>query len=158
MDTTSRTCPWCSASIPAGATVCPSCGDSVVPSTTADIPGVTVIDSIAESHEDEGLVPDAIDPLSWLSAGRGSRVGSEAAVQPPSDEVRREMRRMELEAEIDNAGRSVMNPTGDEAIDVGMPSVEAVEAYEAGLLSDPGTADAAELAERAEGLEIDKQA
>jgi hypothetical protein len=157
MDTASRTCPWCSASIPAGTTVCPSCGDSVVPATTGDIPGVTVVDSIAGMHDDEGLVPDAIDPLSWLSAGRGGQPGNEAAVLPPSEEVRREMRRMALEAEIDNAGRSVMNPTGDEALNVGMPSEEAVEAYEAGLLG-AGTPDAAELEKRAEGLEIDKKA
>jgi RNA polymerase subunit RPABC4/transcription elongation factor Spt4 len=157
MDTASRTCPWCSASIPAGATVCPSCGDSVVSNTTADIPGVTVVDSTAGFHDDEGLVPDAIDPLSWLNAGRGDQSGHEA-VHPPSEDVQREIRRMELEAEIDNAGRSVMNPTGDEAINVGMPSQEAIEAYEAGLLDDAGTVDAADLEERAQGLEIDKQA
>jgi hypothetical protein len=43
---------------------------------------------------------------------------------------------MELEAEIANAGGSVMNPNGDEAILVGRPSQEAIEALKAGLLDD----------------------
>ena len=60
----------------------------------------------------------------------------EAAVQPPSEAVRLEMRKMELEAEIANAGGVVLNPTGDEAIVVGRPSEEAIEALKAGLLDD----------------------
>jgi hypothetical protein len=156
MDQVSHTCPWCSASIPAGAATCPACGAAVESETTSDVPGLTVVDPTAKLHDDEGMIPDSMDPMAWLRAGHGRQAVHEDAVEPPSDAVRREMRRMELEAEIENAGLSVMNPTGDETIDAGMPSEEAMEAFEAGLLDDSGPAEEAELDERARGLEIDE--
>jgi hypothetical protein len=86
-----------------------------------DIPSVTVPDPRASLSFDEGLVTGSADA---------------DAIQPPSEAVRLEMRKMELEAEIANAGGSVMNPNGDEAILVGRPSQEAIEALKAGLLDD----------------------
>ena len=121
-DSSTRICPWCSTPIPAGAAACPKCGAAVEGATVLEIPGVTVPDPKASLSFDEGLVPAA--PV------------DEAAVQPPSEAVRLEMRKMELEAEIANAGGVVMNPTGDEAIVVGRPSEEAIEALKAGLLDD----------------------
>ncbi len=121
-DSSTRICPWCSTPIPAGAAACPKCGAAVEGATVLEIPGVTVPDPKASLSFDEGLVPAA--PV------------DEAAVQPPSEAVRLEMRKMELEAEIANAGGVVMNATGDEAIVVGRPSEEAIEALKAGLLDD----------------------
>jgi hypothetical protein len=121
-DSSTRICPWCSTPIPAGAAACPKCGAAVEGATVLEIPGVTVPDPKASLSFDEGLVPAA--PV------------DEAAVQPPSEAVRLEMRKMELEAEIANAGGVVLNPTGDEAIVVGRPSEEAIEALKAGLLDD----------------------
>jgi hypothetical protein len=121
-DSSTRICPWCSTPIPSGAAACPKCGAAVEGATVLEIPGVTVPDPKASLSFDEGLVPAA--PV------------DEAAVQPPSEAVRLEMRKMELEAEIANAGGVVMNPTGDEAIVVGRPSEEAIEALKAGLLDD----------------------
>jgi hypothetical protein len=121
-DSSTRICPWCSTPIPAGAAACPKCGAAVEGATVLEIPGVTVPDPKASLSFDEGLVPAA--PV------------DEAAVQPPSEAVRLEMRKMELEAEIANAGGVVMNPTGEEAIVVGRPSEEAIEALKAGLLDD----------------------
>jgi hypothetical protein len=60
------------------------------------------------------------------------------------------MRKMELEAQIENAGTSVMNPKGDESIDVGAPSAEAIEAYDAGLLDKTGPAGETDLGELAD--------
>jgi hypothetical protein len=121
-DSSTRICPWCSTPIPSGAAACPKCGAAVEGATVLEIPGVTIPDPKASLSFDEGLVPAA--PV------------DEAAVQPPSEAVRLEMRKMELEAEIANAGGVVLNPTGDEAIAVGRPSEEAIEALKAGLLDD----------------------
>ena len=126
MDKTINTCPWCSTSIPAGASVCPNCGA-------------------------------VIDPKAWLSAGHHDPAASEEALLPPSDAVRLEMRKMELEAEIENAGRSVMSATGDVSREVGMPSREALAAYEAGLLDQTGPAGETDLAERARALEQEEK-
>jgi hypothetical protein len=127
-ETSTRICPWCSTPIPAGAAVCPKCGAAVEGATTLEIPGVTVTDPRASLFADEGLIPAA--PI------------TEEAILPPSEAVRLEMRKMQLEAEIANAGGTVLNPTGDEALVVGRPSQEAIEALEAGLLDQ--TAPAAE--------------
>jgi hypothetical protein len=96
--------------------------------TAREIPGVTVPDPGASLFEDEGLVPAA--PI------------TEEAILPPSEAVRLEMRKMQLEAEIANAGGTLLNPTGGQAINVGGPSQEAIEALKAGLLDQ--TAPAAE--------------
>lgn len=121
-DSSTHICPWCSTPIPSGAAACPKCGAAVEGATVLEMSGVTVPDSRASLSFDEGLVPAA--PV------------DEAAVQPPSEAVRLEMRKMELEAEIANAGGAVMNPTGNEAILVGQPSREAIEALKAGLLDE----------------------
>ena len=127
-DSSTRICPWCSTSIPAGVAACPKCGAAVEGATVLDIPGVTVADPKATFDRDEGLIP------AYLKA-------DESALEPPSEAVRLEMRKMELEAEIANAGGAVMNPTGDESISVGRPSDEAIEALEAGLLDETALSD-----------------
>ena len=119
-ETSTRICPWCSTPIPAEAAACPKCGAAVEGVTAREIPGVTVRDPGASLFADEGLIPAA--PI------------TEEAILPPSEAVRLEMRKMQLEAEIANAGGTVLNPTGDEALVVGRPSQEAIEALEAGLL------------------------
>jgi hypothetical protein len=120
-DISTRICPWCSTPIPAGAAACPKCGAAVEGAAMLDIPGVTVPDSKTSLAYDEELVTGVAD---------------EDAIQPPTDAVRLEIRKMELEAQIANAGGTVMNPTGDEAIEVGAPSQEAIEALKAGLLDE----------------------
>jgi hypothetical protein len=149
MDESNRICPWCSTPIPASASACPNCGALVEGSVVSEIPGVTVVDSSATLGENEGLVPDFMDPQAILGAGPDIGPVNEEAILPPSDEVRMEMRKMELEAEIENAGGELMNPTGDESIEVGAPSQEALEALEAGLLDKVGPAGETDLAELA---------
>ena len=126
-----------------------------------EIPGLTVVDPGAKlGLPDEGIIPDALDPKAWLQADHNGTPASDAAFQPPSDEVRLEMRKIELEAEIVNAGTQVMNPTGDESIEVGAPSREALEALEAGVLDPVGPAgetDLAELAAPWEDPELEKR-
>lgn len=142
MEVTNRICPWCSTQIPSTADACPKCGALVEGAIAKDIPGITVADARAVlGLPDEGNVPDDLDPKAWLMAGheKGNPY-DDKALDPPSEAVREEMRKMQLEAEILNAGTEVMNPTGDESIDVNAPSEEAIEALEAGLLDKTGPA------------------
>ena len=153
MDETSRICPWCSTSIPAGASACPKCGATVEGAIPPEIPGVTSVDGKGKLGNAEGEVPDAFDPKAWLRAGYDDRVENEEAILPPSEAVRLEMRKMELEAQIENAGKSVMSATGDVSRNVGKPSPEAVEAYDAGLLDTTGPAGETDIAERVKAWE-----
>ncbi|MGD0019613.1 MAG: hypothetical protein ABSD62_10205 [Candidatus Limnocylindrales bacterium] len=152
MDETRPICPWCSTSIPAGAAACPKCHATVEGAIAPEIPGVTIVDPKATLGYDEGRVPDVIDPKAWLRASFEPAVNEEA-ILPPSEAVRLEMRKMELEAQIENAGGSVMSATGDVSRDVGRPSHEALEAYDAGLLDTTGPAGETDIAERVKAWE-----
>jgi hypothetical protein len=157
MDQASHTCPWCSTSIPAGTNACPKCGATVEGAIAPEIPGLTSVDPSATLGDDEGRVPDAIDPKAWLGVGHDHSPVNEEALLPPSEAVRFEMRKMELEAEIENAGGAVMSATGDSSRNVGPPSIEAIEAYEAGLLDETGPAGETDLAEKAKAWEQEEK-
>jgi hypothetical protein len=159
-ETTFRICPWCSTKIPSGAGACPNCGALVEGAVVPEIPGLTAVDPAASLGAVEGRIPDDLDPKAWLQADHDGTPASDPAFDPPSDAVRLEMRKMELEAQIVNAGTEVMNPTGDESIEVGAPSREAIEALEAGLLDPVGPAgepDLAVLAAPWEDPELEKR-
>jgi hypothetical protein len=158
MDETSRICPWCSTSVPAGVSTCPKCHATVEGAILPELPGVTVVDPTATLGVDEGRVPDAIDPKAWLQADYGGeRPVSPEAILPPSEAVRFEMRKMELEAQIENAGGSVLSATGDASRDVGAPSREALEAFDAGLLDPTGPAGETDIADRVKAWEEEKK-
>ena len=142
MDETPHICPWCSTPIPPGAAACPKCGALVEGAPAVDLPGVTTVDPEAKLGPEPGALPN---PLSWLQVGGDTPVTNEAAVQPPSEAVRLEMRKMELEAEIENAGTVLINPTGDESLEADAPSDEAIAAHEAGLLDSTGPAGETDL-------------
>ncbi len=147
MDDTNRICPWCSTPIPAAVKACPKCGAVVDDSVVADIPGLTVVDPKAGAKGDP-IRKDMVRDI-WSGASAAAATGDVEAVKPPSDAVRLEMLKMELAAQIENAGGEVMNPTGDESIDVGAPSPEAIAAYEAGLLDKTGPAGETDLGDLA---------
>jgi hypothetical protein len=147
MDETNRICPWCSTPIPAAAKACPNCGAVVDDPNVADIPGLTVVDPKAGTPGDP-IRTDMGQDI-WPGAGVAATTVDLEAVRPPSEAVRLEMRKLELEAQIENAGGEVMNPTGDESIDVGAPSAEAIAAYEAGLLDKTGPAGETDLGDLA---------
>jgi hypothetical protein len=150
MDETNRICPWCSTPIPSSNDACPKCGAIVEGAVAKDIPGLTVVDPTAVlGVADEGLVPDVVDPKALLRAGVYEQPVNPEALLPPSEAVRREMRKMELEAQIENAGTELMNPKGDESLDAPAPSDEAIEALQAGLLDPVGPAGETDLADMA---------
>ena len=101
---TAAVCPWCSAALTPDATVCPSCGANLVADGEPNVPGVTAIDAAS-------IVRSKIAPqprnrlLSWISGEYPGDIPSKAeaqAIAPPDLEVRREILRLELEAEVAN--------------------------------------------------------
>jgi hypothetical protein len=96
-------CPWCSAVLSsADLATCPSCGAQLNGPTEAEVPGVTTIDVAALAWK-AGAPPRRSKLMSWISGDveeePPASVGSPSAIEPPSLAVRREMLRLELEAE-----------------------------------------------------------
>ena len=95
-------CPWCSALLAAPAAACPSCGAHLVEDPALDIPGVTAVDP--------AILALASRPRKPKRTFGSLLIGDEAAeipppsqaelpaLAPPDAAVRREIRRMELEA------------------------------------------------------------
>jgi hypothetical protein len=137
-------CPWCSSIVPSDVERCPSCGAALreLPADDASIPGVTTIDpttqaqrAIARPNRLVRFIAGDLDPLppvpptipvrSTADAAPGAvesvlEGAGPASVAPPSDAVRREMARMELEAikaELEaNAGEIAPDATTGEAV------------------------------------------
>jgi hypothetical protein len=160
MDETNRICPWCSTAIPATETTCPKCGAAVEGAIVAEVPGLTTVETKATLDGSDDPIRTELGHDPWSGAELGT-AGEPAAVEPltaeeerkavapPSEPVLHEMRKIELEAEIENAGTDLMNPTGDETIPAGLPSIEAIEAYEAGLLDETGPAGETDMGDLA---------
>ena len=93
----SATCPWCSATIPAEASRCPSCGAALRDGAEGDVLGVTQVDLSATSRLARLKPPGRIAML--LGAERTTE-GPDLSgrIEPPSEEVRKEMLRLELAA------------------------------------------------------------
>jgi hypothetical protein len=89
------TCPWCSSSVPVEATTCPSCGASLRDAVEGDVAGVTQIDLAAVA----GIKRIKTRRItSWLTGDGDAEAESGGKVEPPSEEVRREMLRLKLAA------------------------------------------------------------
>ena len=91
-------CPWCSAELKGDPVNCPSCGAALREEVAAEIPGVTQLDPAASVT----ARPDARGRgvLGWLSGEYepGEGPTERAGIEPPSDAVRAEMARLEMEA------------------------------------------------------------
>jgi hypothetical protein len=97
-------CSWCSASITEGMTECPSCGANLVPDGEPNVPGLTAVDAASIIRSKSPQQPRS-RLLSWLSGEYATDLPSKAeqqAIAPPDLEVRREILRLELEAEVAN--------------------------------------------------------
>jgi hypothetical protein len=121
-------CPWCSAELPPEAVEnCPSCGATLVGESEAALPGVTAIDA-------EAIVRNARMPtaqrrsriLSWF--GGEDTTPDEApappgSLAPPPPDVRREILRLELEADIANLQAEADSIVADAALEAGEEGV-----------------------------------
>jgi hypothetical protein len=98
-------CPWCSAPYSGDREDCPSCGATLGGDVAPDasLPGLTAIDASAIVRGKEPPKRQRNRFLSWLSGDYPEEATSPAnstALARPDDEVRREMLRLELEAEV----------------------------------------------------------
>ncbi len=88
-------CPWCSATVPIAAVTCPSCGASLRDAADGEVLGVTQVDHAAVSRIKRIKTRNI---AAFLGVGDGSDEEASGKVEPPSDEVRKEMLRLELAA------------------------------------------------------------
>lgn len=97
-------CPWCSASLTPGVAVCPSCGAILTSEGDPDLPGVTAVDQ-ALLRGDKKQPPSRNRLLSWISGeypDEAPPADDAQALAPPDRDVRREITRLALEAEVAN--------------------------------------------------------
>jgi hypothetical protein len=97
-------CPWCSAELPVpDVEHCPSCGAALTTATGTepDIRGVTTLDPEAILRARSEVSRPRSRILSFITGEAPVDVdeGDAASFAPPSDEVRREMMRLQIEAE-----------------------------------------------------------
>ncbi len=100
-------CPWCSATYTGEPETCPSCGAVLAADPTADpaVPGLTAIDTAAIVRAKTPTARPRNRILSWISGEYPEEAGGPAdaaALAPPDVAVKREILRLELEAEVAN--------------------------------------------------------
>ena len=137
-------CMWCSAELPSDhETTCPTCGATLIGEGDSQVPGVTAIDAEAIIRAGRDVKPRQRSRLmSWIS---GEYPEDEApappgSLDPPSADVRREMLRLELEAQVANL----------QAEAGAMAAEQAVDAVDAGANPDVAKADAQAALEAAD--------
>jgi hypothetical protein len=135
-------CNWCSAPLPSDhEEICPSCGATLLGDGDTSVPGLTAIDAeaILRSARAAKTKPRS-RLLGWISGeyeeGVGGTTASPGSLAPPPADVRREMLRLELQAQVANAQAEVESMAADEAVEhnrsLAAPSVdEAAPAPEA---------------------------
>ena len=121
-------CPWCSATLPSATlAACPSCGATLKGDGDAQLPGVTTLDTDAILRAKSAVSRPRNRFLSFITGevDEGGTTPAElGSIAPPSADVLREMRRLELAAEVANLEAEVQ----------AMATEAEVEAREAGLV------------------------
>ena len=97
-------CTWCSAEIAPALATCPACGATLTGDSDASLPGITALDPEAIARAKRPAAPHRRNRLlSWISGDYddGDEVAAPpGSLSPPPLEVRREMLRLELAAEV----------------------------------------------------------
>ena len=118
-------CTWCSAPLPsADAAACPSCGATLIGEGDPNVPGLTAIDADAILRAARAAKARPRSRLmSWISGeyveGSGDSPAAEGSLAPPSDDVRREMLRLELQAQVANLQAEAEAMAADAAVESG---------------------------------------
>ena len=123
---TASICPWCSATYQGDPENCPSCGATLTGEGATDpsLPGLTAIDAAAIVRSKEPVKKPRNRLLSWISGDYPEDAPSEAdagALAPPDLEVRREMLRLEIQAEVANLQAEADAMLADAAVEGRMP-------------------------------------
>ena len=150
-------CNWCSAELPSDhEAVCPSCGATLLGEGDTSVPGLTAIDAEAILRNARAAKAKPRSRLlGWISGDydadgeAGAARAAPGSLAPPPADVRREMLRLELEAQVANAQAEVESMAADEAIEQGR-SLEP--------RADSDAADTAEAAPVSEGEPAEDQA
>ncbi len=131
-------CTWCSAVLPPDhGPTCPSCGATLIGEGEAAVPGLTAIDADAILRNARGgEQAEVARPPARLDQRRlrrrvRRRSPPPGSLAPPPVEVRREMLRLELEAQVANAQAEVEAMAADAAIESGTPLKSVEEMVEA---------------------------
>ncbi len=103
----SRRCPWCSEALPDDATErCPHCRAHLIADGETRLPGLTEVEAPLASKARRLESPKRSKLLSWISGDLDdepssplARPSAPEALAPPARDVRREMLRLQLEAE-----------------------------------------------------------
>jgi hypothetical protein len=133
-------CPWCSTIVTPETEKCPNCGAVLIGDEEPVLPGVTAVDEKVVRGETRPVERNRL--LSWISGEYAEEEATEAlsqAIAPPDPEVKREIRRLEIEAEVANLTAEVQARRVEavaDVIDEGDPdeaqaAVAALEAVEA---------------------------
>ena len=148
-------CNWCSAVLPSDhEEVCPSCGATLLGDGETSVPGLTAIDAeaILRSARAAKAKPRS-RLLGWINGDPDDGTSPAAApgsLAPPPADVRREMLRLSLEAQVANAQAEVGSMAADDAIEHGhslaLPATDEVDAADPDVESAdaPASADASE--------------
>jgi hypothetical protein len=128
-------------------TECPSCGANLVPDGDPNVPGLTAVDAASIIRSKSPQQPRS-RLLSWLSGEYTTDLPSKAeqqAIAPPDPDVRREIFRLELEAEVANL-QAEADALRAEAAAEGR-SVEALDAAIAAATAATGVTDSGPIDE-----------
>ena len=132
-------CMWCSAELPSDSEItCPTCGATLIGEGDNQVPGVTAIDAEAIIRAGRDSKPRQRSRLmSWISGEyiEEEKPAPPGSLTPPPPDVRREMLRLELEAQVANL----------QAEAGAIAAEQAVEAVEAGEAPEVAAADAAAM-------------
>ena len=151
-------CPWCSATYTGEPEHCPSCGAVLAadPTTDSSLPGLTAIDTAAIVRAKAPTVRSRNRILSWISGEYPDEPGTAAdagALAPPDLAVRREIFRLELEAEVANLQAEADALLAEATVEGHAPGVSAEDAAAAEAVVEKIEEVSAELHEVEEELE-----
>jgi hypothetical protein len=119
-------CMWCSAQLPSDSEVtCQSCGATLIGEGDNQVPGVTAIDAEAIVR---GARAARTKPksrlMSWISGEydeHQDRPAPPGSLSPPPPDVRREMLRIELQAQVANLQAEAGAIAAEAAVESGLP-------------------------------------
>ena len=119
-------CMWCSAVLPsANEATCPSCGAALIEDADTQVPGVTAIDAEAIVRAGREVRTKSRSRLmSWISGeydDEGDKPAPPGSLAPPPLEVRREMLRLELAAQVANLQAEAGAMAAEAAVESGEP-------------------------------------
>jgi hypothetical protein len=152
----SLVCPWCSTSVTPQTETCPTCGAVLIGDEETVVPGITAVDE--KIVRGETRPQDRSRLLSWISGEYADESTTEAeaqAIAPPDPAVQREIRRLQLEAEIANLTAEVQARRVEAVVDVIDEGDPAAASAAVAALETVEAQDAEEIEAVRTGVEID---